>query len=86
MITYLIMTHRSLQLPHLEPSTYFSSPSETAGLPECDTASEEQYEQSCYTYAHIYNNMMTGGNAFDNGAEFLGRYSITYVVENFYQL
>ena len=44
---------------------------ETAGTPECDTASEAEYEQSCYTYAHIYNNLMTGGRAFDNGAEFL---------------
>ena len=44
---------------------------EAEGYLECDTASEEEYESYCYTYTHIYNNMITEGKAYYNGAEFL---------------
>ena len=44
---------------------------------------DEEYEASCYVYSHTYNNMITEGSAFDNGANFL--YSDMSVARNTYE-
>ena len=46
-------------------------------------AMEEDYNNSCFLYSHTYNNMITGGSAFDNGANFL--YSDMSVGRNTYE-
>ena len=51
------------------------------GRPEITT--DEEYNNSCFLYSHTYNNMITGGSAFDNGANFL--YSDMSVGRNTYE-
>ena len=59
---------------------YFSAESPDKcgrGLPD------DEYEANCYVYSHTYNNMITEGSAFDNGANFL--YSDMSVARNTYE-
>ena len=37
----------------------------------CDNCTPEEYDEYCYTYTHVYNNLIHDGMAYDNGANYL---------------
>ena len=57
---------------------------QTSYLHKCGRGiTDEEYEAFCYVYSHTYNNMIIGGRAFNNGANFL--YSDMSVGRNTYE-
>ena len=37
----------------------------------CDNCTPEEYDQYCYVYSHVYNNLIHDGTAYSNGANYL---------------
>ena len=57
---------------------------QTSYLHKCGRGiTDEEYEAFCYVYSHTYNNLIIGGKAFNNGANFL--YSDMSVGRNTYE-
>ena len=54
----------------------------TSGV-DCDSASEEEVHRSCYTYVHLYNNLLHDSEAFYNDGNFL--YSDTSSCRNTFE-
>ena len=50
---------------------------------DCDSASEEEVHRSCYTYVHLYNNLLHDSEAFYNDGNFL--YSDTSSCRNTFE-